>query len=221
MSLALDAPAPVGFAERIWRINWGLALVLTAIAGVGVLALYSAAGGRFEPWASRHAMRYGAAFAMMLVVALVHPKVWLSLAWPIYIVSMLLLVAVDVIGKLVRQPRRELDAASGVGLRRSVDELAVHLGSGLRHFDAPLVEIHSTGTERSDLTCSEPGERSESNEQPVGGVGLGGMTGRARRMGDRFGKREDLVRREEDHLLACSPSDSHPGCGVPSDGVRS
>lgn len=45
---ALDAPAPVGFAERIWRINWGLALVLTAIAGVGVLALYSAAGGRIE-----------------------------------------------------------------------------------------------------------------------------------------------------------------------------
>lgn len=100
MSLALDAPAPVGFAERIWRINWGLALVLTAIAAVGVVALYSAAGGRFEPWASRHAVRYGAAFAMMLTVALIHPKVWLALAWPIYIVSLLLLVAVDLIGKI-------------------------------------------------------------------------------------------------------------------------
>jgi rod shape determining protein RodA len=100
VSLALDAPAPVGFAERIWRINWGLVLVLTAIAGVGVLALYSAAGGRFEPWASRHAVRYGAAFVMMLVVALVHPKVWLALAWPIYIGSLALLVAVDVIGKI-------------------------------------------------------------------------------------------------------------------------
>lgn len=100
MSLALDAPAPIGFGEKIWRINWGLVLVLTAIAGIGVLALYSAAGGRFEPWAARHAMRYGAAFALMLVVALIHPKVWLTLAWPIYIVSMLLLVAVDVIGKI-------------------------------------------------------------------------------------------------------------------------
>ena len=65
---ALDAPAPVGFAERIWRINWGLALVLTAIAGVGVLALYSAAGGRFEPWAARHAVRYGSAFVLMRAV---------------------------------------------------------------------------------------------------------------------------------------------------------
>lgn len=99
-SVALDAPAPVGFAERIWRINWGLVLVLTAIAGIGVLALYSAAGGRFEPWASRHAVRYGAALALMLTVALVHPRVWLTLAWPIYIISLLLLVAVDVIGKI-------------------------------------------------------------------------------------------------------------------------
>ena len=65
-----------------------------------MLALYSAAGGRFEPWAARHAMRYGAAFGLMLVVALIHPKVWLALAWPIYVVSMLLLVAVDVVGKI-------------------------------------------------------------------------------------------------------------------------
>jgi rod shape determining protein RodA len=100
MSLALDAPAPVGFAEKIWRINWGLVLVLTAIAGVGVLALYSAAGGRLDPWASRHAVRYGAAFVLMLTVALIHPKVWLAMAWPIYVVSLALLIAVDLIGKI-------------------------------------------------------------------------------------------------------------------------
>jgi len=98
--LSLSTPAPPGFAEKIWRINWGLILVLTAIAAVGVLALYSAAGGRFEPWAGRHAMRYGVALAFALVVALIHPKVWLALAWPIYILSMLLLVAVDVAGKI-------------------------------------------------------------------------------------------------------------------------
>jgi rod shape determining protein RodA len=99
-SLGLSTPAPVGFGEKIWRINWGLVLVLTAIAAVGVLALYSAAGGRFEPWAGKHAARYGVALAICLVVALIHPKVWRWLAWPIYGASMLLLVAVDVIGKI-------------------------------------------------------------------------------------------------------------------------
>ena len=98
-SLALGMPAPPAFSERIWRINWGLVLVLSAIAGIGVLALYSAAGGRYDPWAARHAIRYGAALGVLLVVALIHPKVWLVLAWPIYIGAMLLLMAVDVIGK--------------------------------------------------------------------------------------------------------------------------
>src|SRR5438876_261663 len=37
-------PARVSFPEKIWRINWGLVLVLTAIAAVGFVALYSAAG---------------------------------------------------------------------------------------------------------------------------------------------------------------------------------
>ncbi|MCX7366406.1 MAG: FtsW/RodA/SpoVE family cell cycle protein, partial [Alphaproteobacteria bacterium] len=98
--LTIGAPSPVAFSEKIWRINWGLVLVLTAIAGIGVVALYSAAGGRFDPWAARHAIRYGMAFGLLLVVALIHPRVWLALAWPIYIVSLLLLVAVDLIGKI-------------------------------------------------------------------------------------------------------------------------
>ncbi len=98
-SVSLGTAAPPGFAERLWRINWGLVLVLSAIAAIGVVALYSAAGGHYDPWAARHAIRYGAALGVCLIVALIHPKVWLTLAWPIYIVAMLLLMAVDVIGK--------------------------------------------------------------------------------------------------------------------------
>jgi rod shape determining protein RodA len=99
-ALGLNAPAPVSFSEKVWRINWGLVLVLTAIAAVGVLSLYSAAGGRFEPWAARHGIRFAGALGLMLIVALIHPKVWLGLAWPIYIIAMLMLVAVDVVGKI-------------------------------------------------------------------------------------------------------------------------
>ena len=98
-SVTLGAATPPAFSERIWRINWGIVLVLTAIAGIGVVALYSAAGGRYDPWAAKHAIRYGAALGVLLIVALIHPRVWLALAWPIYIAAMLLLMAVDVIGK--------------------------------------------------------------------------------------------------------------------------
>jgi rod shape determining protein RodA len=99
-TVALGTPASPPFSERIWRINFGLILVLTAIAAIGVLALYSAAGGRLEPWAARHAMRFGIALVLTLAVALIHPKVWLTLAWPLYILSLVMLVAVDVVGKV-------------------------------------------------------------------------------------------------------------------------
>ena len=98
-AVALGTPSAPSFGERIWRINWGLVLVLTAIAAIGTVALYSAAGGRFDPWAARHAIRYGAAVAVLLATALMPPKVWLWLAWPIYVISLLLLVAVDIAGK--------------------------------------------------------------------------------------------------------------------------
>jgi rod shape determining protein RodA len=98
-AVTLGAPAAPSFGERLWRINFGLILVLTAIAAIGTVALYSAAGGRFDPWAARHAVRYGAALAVLLVTALMPPKVWLWLAWPIYAISLLLLVAVDIAGK--------------------------------------------------------------------------------------------------------------------------
>ena len=98
-AVALGTPSAPSFGERIWRINWGLVLVLTAIAAIGTVALYSAAGGRFDPWAARHAIRYGAALGVLLVTALMPPKVWLWLAWPIYVISLLLLVAVDIAGK--------------------------------------------------------------------------------------------------------------------------
>src|SRR5258708_9966241 len=80
--VALNAPGQVGFAEKLWRINWGLALVLTAIAGIGVVALYSAAARRVDPWAARHPAASGPAFRIMLVVGLVHPQTCLALAGP-------------------------------------------------------------------------------------------------------------------------------------------
>ena len=52
-SLSLGAPLPVGFGEKIWRINWGLLLVLSAIAAVGVVneqkgTAYRARSQKFE-----------------------------------------------------------------------------------------------------------------------------------------------------------------------------
>ena len=90
--------APPGLAEKAASVNWGLVLLLSAIAGIGFAVLYSAAGGSFDPWASRSMMRFGLGLALMLSVAMIDIRFWYRAAWPFYGVSALLLVLVDLKG---------------------------------------------------------------------------------------------------------------------------
>lgn len=108
MTLAAAAPT-LTLGDKIWRIRWGMVLLLALIAGVGTLALYSAGGMKPDPWAARHAARFGVALALALLVALVDIRVWMRLAYPFYIVSVLLLVAVDLMGKGAMGAQRWLD----------------------------------------------------------------------------------------------------------------
>ena len=109
MTLAAAATPELTLGDKIWRIRWGLVLLLIMIAGVGTLALYSAGGMKPEPWAAKHAIRFGIALLLALLVALVDMRVWMRMAYPFYIVSVLMLVAVDVIGKGAMGAQRWLD----------------------------------------------------------------------------------------------------------------
>jgi rod shape determining protein RodA len=108
MSLAA-ARTELTLADKIRRLDWRLVLVLIGIAGVGTAALYSAGGMKPDPWAAKHATRFLIGLALMLLVAMVDLRVWLRLAYPAYVVSVALLVAVDVIGKGAMGAQRWLD----------------------------------------------------------------------------------------------------------------
>ncbi len=107
MSFA-STPPPLSLGDKMRRLNLGLLLLLVAIAAIGFAALYSAGRGP-EPWAMKHATRFAAAATMMMLVALVDIRIWLALAYPAYALSLLLLLAVDVIGKTGMGAQRWLD----------------------------------------------------------------------------------------------------------------
>ncbi|MGE0659385.1 MAG: rod shape-determining protein RodA, partial [Reyranellaceae bacterium] len=67
----------MSLGEKLWQVNWGLLLLLGLIGAIGFAVLYSAAGGRFDPWATRHAMRFGIFVCMLLVIALIDIRIWL------------------------------------------------------------------------------------------------------------------------------------------------
>jgi len=85
-------------SEKLTEIDWRLALVLTAIAGLGGMILYSAAGNSWGPWADKHLIRYGLCLLVMLGLSLVGLRVWFAAAYPTYVLALLLLLLVPVIG---------------------------------------------------------------------------------------------------------------------------
>ncbi len=97
-----------GLAAKLWRVNWIFVLLLCALAGVGYLALYSAGGG-VEPYAGRHALRFGFGLVMMLGIAMVDIRTIQTMAWPFYILSLALLIVVAVAGRVGMGAQRWID----------------------------------------------------------------------------------------------------------------
>lgn len=97
------------FRARLGKIEWGLVLVLALIACTGALLLYGAAGGSFEPWSANHLIRFSIFVVMMVVVATVDVRVWYHLAYPAYGIAVLLLVAVELFGKVAMGAQRWLE----------------------------------------------------------------------------------------------------------------
>ena len=95
--------------RKILFLNWPLALLLTAVAGVGFLMLYSVAGGSFDPWAEPQMKRFGLGLALMIAVAMVPIWLWRNLAGLAYAISVALLIAVELFGTVGMGAQRWID----------------------------------------------------------------------------------------------------------------
>ena len=84
--------------RKVLHFNWGLAILLTAVAGIGFLMLFSVAGGSFTPWAEPQMKRFALGFAAMFFVAMIPIWFWRNMSVLAYIVAVLLLVAVELVG---------------------------------------------------------------------------------------------------------------------------
>jgi rod shape determining protein RodA len=97
------------FADKLRGLQWGLVLLVAAISAIGFAMLYSAANGSLQPWASRQMTRFAIAFVPMLVVAIVDVRHWFRSAYWIYVVSLVLVIAVDLRGFVGMGAQRWID----------------------------------------------------------------------------------------------------------------
>jgi rod shape determining protein RodA len=99
---------PSGWRKMLF-INWPLVILLTAIAGVGVLMLYSVAGGSMSPWAEPQMKRYALGLTVMFIVAMVPIWFWRNMSVLAYLVALALLVAVEFFGAVGMGAQRWID----------------------------------------------------------------------------------------------------------------
>ncbi|MBV8573841.1 MAG: rod shape-determining protein RodA [Acetobacteraceae bacterium] len=99
----------LGLLRKLWNISWSFVALLCVLAGVGYVALYSAAGGSPEPYASRHVLRFAFGLVLMLCIALVDIRLIARLAWPLYAISLALLVLVAEMGHVGKGAQRWIE----------------------------------------------------------------------------------------------------------------
>ena len=94
---------------KVLQVNWIYVLLLCCLAGVGYTALYSAAGGSPEPYATRHAMRFAFGLMIALAIAFIDIRIIAKLAWPAYAAGVVLLVLVLRMGHVGKGAQRWLE----------------------------------------------------------------------------------------------------------------
>lgn len=100
--------APTGLSKVLY-FNWGLFLLITAVAAIGWLMLYSISGGNMELWAEPQMKRYIAGTVVMFVIAFVPIWFWRNMSGLAYIIGFLLLIAVEFVGSSSKGAQRWLD----------------------------------------------------------------------------------------------------------------
>lgn len=99
---------PTGLSKVLF-VNWQLVLLLSAVACVGFVMLYSVAGGSLDPWAQTQMQRFALALAVMFTVGFTPLWVWRSMAAAGYAVSVILLLGVEFFGSVRMGAQRWLD----------------------------------------------------------------------------------------------------------------
>ncbi|AWB49418.1 rod shape-determining protein RodA [Gemmobacter aquarius] len=100
--------APTGL-RKVLHLNWALVVLVTAVSAIGFLVLYSIAGGRMELWAEPQMKRFGVGLLLMFAIAFVPIWFWRNVTALCYVVTLLLLVAVELFGAVGMGAQRWLD----------------------------------------------------------------------------------------------------------------
>lgn len=95
--------------RKVLYLNWYLVLLVSAVAGVGFLMLYSVSGGNAALWLEPQLKRFAFGMGLMFFIAMVPIWFWRASSWLAWAGGVGLLVLVEVMGDVGMGAQRWLD----------------------------------------------------------------------------------------------------------------
>ena len=86
--------------EKIKNLNYLLIFLLILLSFIGAAGLYSAAEGSYQPWTSRHLIRFYIFLIMSVIISVIDIKIIYKYSYLLFILSLVLLISVEIIGVL-------------------------------------------------------------------------------------------------------------------------
>ena len=137
---------------KFLKINWVIVLCVVFLGLVGVAALYSAAGGNWNPWAKSHLTRLIIGVFLMFIITFIHPKFFYKLTLISFLLGLMSLVFVKffgvgsvqrwiTIGGLNVQPSELMKFALILMLARYFDQLSKINFNRLFSYVIPILYI--------------------------------------------------------------------------------
>ena len=97
------------FFEKLKSVDFLLILIVIIIGAVSCFAMYSTDGGNVLYYTKSHIIRFGIFFLLFLVMSFIHTRIWHTLGYIFYAISLLMLVWALYFGVSVSGSQRWID----------------------------------------------------------------------------------------------------------------
>jgi rod shape determining protein RodA len=95
--------------QPLAKLPWRLLFLIAGIATIGLLTLYSAAGGSVNPWALKQAVIFLVFLTIAIAMSWIKESTIKSVAFPLYTIVLIMLVLVELLGFVGKGAQRWLD----------------------------------------------------------------------------------------------------------------
>ncbi|QIK79667.1 rod shape-determining protein RodA [Sphingomonas piscis] len=95
--------------QPLARLPWRLIFLVAAISGIGLITLYSAAGGSAQPWALKQGITICAFLGMAMVISGIKEQTIKAFVFPAYAAILIMLIVVDMVGFVGKGAQRWID----------------------------------------------------------------------------------------------------------------